>query len=80
MRQSETGKPVLPRLSQITCMPSVKGKQAEPLYVHALAIYEQKLGPQHPHTQVILGNYASHLHMKGRDEEVTVLNMKRTPL
>lgn len=32
--------------------------EAEPLYVRALAIYEQRLGRTHPHTLTVAANYA----------------------
>jgi hypothetical protein len=52
--------------------------EAEPLYVRALSVREQQLGTEHPHTQVIRGNYALLLHTIGRDEEATGPDMKRT--
>lgn len=61
------------------CKKQGKYEQAEPLYVRALAIYEQQLGTAHPHTQVIRGNYASLRHTTGRDEEATRLDRKRIP-
>ena len=56
-----------------------KYEQAEPLYMRALSICEQQLGAEHPHTQIILGNYLSLPRRMGQDEEVTRLERKHTP-
>src|SRR5260370_1221872 len=46
-----------------------KGKyaQAEPLYQRALAIYEQRLGPEHPSTRTFRENYAGLLRQMERE-------------
>ncbi len=42
-------------------------EQAEPLYAQALAICERALGEGHPRTQAVRTNYASLLHLMGRE-------------
>jgi Tetratricopeptide repeat len=56
-----------------------QNEQAEPLYVRALAISEQQLGPLHPQTQIIRGNYSALLHTMRRDAETVELETKRMP-
>ena len=46
-----------------------KDEQAEPLCVRALAICEGQLGPQHPNTLTVRGNYIGLLRKLGRNEE-----------
>ena len=50
-----------------------KYEQAEPLYVRALAIREQQLGPNHPNTQQACQNYAALLRAMNRNEEAKQL-------
>ena len=54
-------------------------EQAEPLYLRALAIREQQLGPLHPPTQIIRGNYIALLRTMGRDAEARVFETKHMP-
>ncbi len=51
-----------------------KYEQAEPLLVRALAISEQQLGPVHPQTLVIQGNYAYLLRIMRRGR-IRALNL-----
>jgi tetratricopeptide (TPR) repeat protein len=44
--------------------------EAEPLYQQALTILVESLGPQHPNTKTVSGNYLSCLVEMGREEEV----------
>ncbi len=69
------------RLNNLGVLYYVQGKyeQAEPLLARALSIREQQLGDAHPHTQVTWKHYISLLHIMGRDEETTRLEMKHPP-
>jgi len=49
---------------------------AEPLYQRALAICEQRFGPNHPHVAVILAHYASLLRNMHRDTEAADLESR----
>jgi len=44
-----------------------KYAEAEPLYQRALRIWEQSLGPEHPHTQAFRANYATLLRKMERN-------------
>jgi hypothetical protein len=43
--------------------------EAEPLYQQALTILVESLGPQHPNTKTVSGNYLSCLVEMGREAE-----------
>jgi tetratricopeptide (TPR) repeat protein len=43
-------------------------REVEPLYQRGLAIYEQQLGPKHPHTATSLNNLALLYHTQGKYE------------
>ncbi len=47
--------------------------QAEPLYQHTLAIYEQQLGPEHPDTANSLNNLAALYNEQGKYEQAEPL-------
>jgi tetratricopeptide (TPR) repeat protein len=47
--------------------------EAEPLYEQALAIREQQLGPEHPHTADSLNNLAGLYHAQGKYEQAEPL-------
>jgi hypothetical protein len=53
-----------------------KFAQAEQLFLRALIINEQALGPEHPLMAIILQNYASLLLETGREDEATDPQMR----
>src|SRR5262249_53194468 len=56
------------------CMRAMrKYEQAGPLYLRALAIYEQQLGPLHPHTATSLNNLATHYQTQSQFEQAKPL-------
>ncbi len=50
--------------------------EAEPLIKRALAIWEEALGPEHPHVATALENYAALLRKTGRDNEAAKLEAR----
>jgi tetratricopeptide (TPR) repeat protein len=50
-----------------------KYEEAEPLYQRALDIFEQKLGPNHPHIAFTLHNLANLYRDQGKDQRAEPL-------
>ncbi len=55
-------------------------EQAEPLYKRALAIYEQELGPDHPHVATIIDNLASLYRNLSKYDEAELLYQRALTL
>ncbi len=62
-------------LNNLALLYQEQGKyaEAESLFLLALAIREQRLGHDHPLTQIVCKNYATLLRTMGREEEAKQL-------
>ena len=57
----------------VCCKAQGRSDEAEAFYRRALAIFEARLGPDHPHLAVCRENYALLLREIGRDREALAL-------